>query len=107
MRPLEKVYWLRLGLGIIAALICISYGIISNTITNDPARWYDYTIFFNGSSMALIVYLLSYYFIKFKLKTVVEKPQKLMTTGIGIYLLSWLVFWVLLYTIIAAMLQPV
>jgi len=31
----------------------------------------------------------------------VDKPQKLFTMGIGIYFISWLVFWILLYTIIA------
>lgn len=58
--------------------------------------------FFYGSSLMLVTYMLSYYAIKSKFITQVEKPQKLVTTGIGIYLLSWLVFWVLLYTILAA-----
>jgi hypothetical protein len=31
----------------------------------------------------------------------VQKPQKLLTAGIGIYFLSWIVFWTLLYTILA------
>jgi hypothetical protein len=31
----------------------------------------------------------------------VEKPQKIASTGIGIYFIAWLVFWVLFYTIIA------
>lgn len=56
--------------------------------------------FFNGISIALIVYLLSYYIIKSKFKALVQKPQKLVTTGIGVYMLSWLVFWILLYTMI-------
>jgi hypothetical protein len=57
--------------------------------------------FFYGSSLMLVTYMISYYAIKSKFITQVEKPQKLVTTGIGIYLLSWLAFWVLLYTMIA------
>jgi hypothetical protein len=30
---------------------------------------------------------------------VVEKPQKLVSTGIGVYFMAWIVFWVLFYTI--------
>jgi hypothetical protein len=103
MRPLEKVYWLRLALGIVAAFLCVGFGIATNTITNrigidDGAQ---FNIFMNGMSLALLTYLVSYYAIKSKFKTQVQKPSKLFTTGIGIYLLSWIIFWALLYTIIA------
>lgn len=59
------------------------------------------TSFINGLFIGLVTYLISYYAIKLKFMSEVEKPRKLITTGIGIYLLSWMVFWVLLYTIIA------
>ena len=61
--------------------------------------WMNFT---TGFSIALIIYLTSYYIIKLKFMNKVEKPRKLITTGIGIYFLSWIVFWALLYTIIAA-----
>jgi hypothetical protein len=54
--------------------------------------------FVDGISLALITYLVSYYAIKAKFKTQVQKQSKLFTTGIGIYVLAWIVFWVLLYT---------
>jgi hypothetical protein len=57
--------------------------------------------FFNSASLALVVYIISYYFVKSRFGLRVQKPQKLLTTGIGIYFLSWIVFWVLFYTIIA------
>lgn len=60
------------------------------------------TSFVNGLSIALITYLLSYYLIKFKFSAKVDKPRKLVTTGIGIYIISWIAFWTLLYTVIAA-----
>ncbi|MDI6904648.1 MAG: hypothetical protein QMD13_04055 [Candidatus Bathyarchaeia archaeon] len=99
MKTLEIIYWLRLALGITAALICIGYGLATGTISNTK---FTFNTFMNGISMALVTYLMSYYIIKFKFMHKVEKPQKLLTTGIGIYFISWLVFWVLLYTIIAA-----
>lgn len=99
MKTLEIIYWLRLALGITAALICIGYGLATGTISNTN---FTFNTFMNGISMALVTYLMSYYIIKFKFMHKVEKPQKLLTTGIGIYFISWLVFWVLLYTIIAA-----
>jgi hypothetical protein len=98
MKPLERVYWIRLGLGIVAALVCIGYGLATNTISSTQ---FSINIFLNGMSLAIIVYILSYYFVKSKFKADVQKTQKLFTAGIGIYFLSWAVFWSLLYTILA------
>ena len=61
----------------------------------------SYTKLMNSLSMALAVYLISYYGVKAKFITKVEKPTKLVTTGIGIYFFAWLVLTVLLYTILA------
>jgi hypothetical protein len=97
MKPLEALYWLRFVLGIVAALICIGYGLATNTISTVS----DFNIFMRGLAFAIIVYIISYYLIKPRLLLKVEKPQKILMTGIGIYFLSWLVFWILLYTIIA------
>ncbi len=104
LRPLEKVYWLRLALGVVAAIVSTGYGIAFDIIPrNPPIEEFpmDFSSFMNGVSLALVVYLLSYYFIKFKFATEVKKPQKLVTTGIGVYFLAWIVLFVLLYTIIA------
>lgn len=57
------------------------------------------TSFFNSASIAIIVYIASYYLLKSKFGTKVQKPQKILTAGIGIYILAWAVFWVLFYTI--------
>lgn len=98
MKPLEALYWLRFALGIVAALICIGYGLATNTVSMEPP---DIYVLMYGISFAFIVYALSYSIIKPRLILKVEKPQKILTTGIGVYIISWLVFWVLLYTIIA------
>ncbi|MCS7124324.1 MAG: hypothetical protein NZ932_02760 [Candidatus Bathyarchaeota archaeon] len=96
MKPLETLYWLRFVLGIVAAFFCIGYGLATNTISAEP----NINVFTNGMALAIIVYVLSYYMIKPKFIWKVDKPQKIATTGIGIYILSWLVFWALLYTIL-------
>jgi len=104
MKTLETIYWLRLALGVTSALICAGYGIAAGRIPSiDPAGGFpvDYSFLMTSISVALVIYLISYYIIKSKFLLKVEKPQKLLTTGIGIYFLSWLVLWVLLYTLTA------
>jgi hypothetical protein len=98
MKPIEKVYWLRFVLGLLAALVCIGFGIATNTISNSE---FAFNTLMNGIALALITYLVSYYAVKSIFITKVQKPQKLFTTGIGVYLLSWIVFWTLLYTALA------
>lgn len=98
MKPLEILYWLRFALGIATALICIGHGLATNTVNMEP----NVNVLINGIAFAFIVYVLSYYVIKPKFILKVDKPQKILTTGIGIYILSWLVFWALLYTIIVS-----
>ena len=100
LKPLEKVYWLRLALGIFTAVLCTIYGVATGSITSIVSD-FRITTFFNSTSLALITYMISYYIIKAKFSAQVKKPQKLVTTGIGVYLLSWLVFWVLFYTVLA------
>jgi hypothetical protein len=101
MKSLTIIYWLRLAIGIIAAFACTGYVIVARNVETI----FDLTTFMNGLSIAIIIYLVSYYLIKGKFVLKVEKPQKIFTTGIGIYFLSWIVFWILIYTIIAEQLN--
>jgi hypothetical protein len=96
MKPLEIVYWLRFVLGAVSAFVCTGY-VIAAYGMHFPAGW-QITIFFNSMSIAIIVYVLSYYALKARLRDKVKKTQKLFTTGIGVYFLSWLVFYALIYT---------
>jgi hypothetical protein len=103
MTPLQKVYLLRVALGIIAALACAGYGVATQQIPHNPPKDafpVDYLFFMNSITIALAVYLVSYYIIKSKFMLKVEKPPKLVTTGIGIYFMTWLILWILLYTIL-------
>jgi len=85
MKLLTLVYWSRAGLGIIAALICVILN-IQNILT--------------GLSLGMLIYISTDYLLRWKLASKVEKPSKLITTGIGVYFLTWIVFWTLLYTLL-------
>jgi hypothetical protein len=92
VRTLVIIYWSRLGLGIVAAVISALVAMLGDELS--------YTTFLNGITIALALYLLSYYVLKAKFATKVEKPSKIMTMGIGVYFFTWLVFWILMYTIL-------
>lgn len=101
MKPIVKIYWIRLGLGITAAVLSTLYsvaaGVFANPLIDRPL---DITVLLNSLSIALLVYLVSYYIIKAKFATRVDKQSKLLSTGIGVYFLAWIVSWTLLYTIL-------
>jgi hypothetical protein len=96
MRPLETVYWIKFAFGFAAALVCIGYAIVAYG-TPLPSNG-QVSLFFNSVSISVIMYVLSYYVVKAAFKGKVAKPSKLLTTGIGIYFLSWIVFYIMFYT---------
>ncbi len=85
MKSLNIIYWSRVGFGIVAALVCTLLGIES---------------LINGMSVAILVYIIAYYILKWQFMTKVEKPSKVFTMGIGAYFLTWIVAWGLLYTLV-------
>ena len=92
LRPLALIYWARVTLGIVA-------GSISTVLTLYMGER-GINSFLNGLTIALVVYLITFYIIKAKFASKVEKPSKLMSQGIGIYFFAWLLSWILLYTLI-------
>jgi uncharacterized membrane protein YfcA len=87
------IYWSRLALAIIA-------GAISTYVTVALGER-GLNTFLNGLTIALAIYLVSYYLVyKPRFKDKVEKQSKLMTQGIGLYFFGWLFSWVLFYTIV-------
>jgi hypothetical protein len=92
LKPLEKIYWIRVTLSIIA-------GGISALVATffDPN---EFNTFLNGITVALAIYLISYYALKAKFANKVEKQSKIMSMGIFIYFIAWAVFFVLFYTIL-------
>ena len=89
MKPLSIIYWSRAVFGILAALICILLRIDK----------YPHPLM-SGISIGLIIYILTYYILKWMFMAKVEKPTKVITTGIGAYFLTWIVAWSLLITLV-------
>ena len=92
MRPLALIYWTRLVLAIVA-------GAISTAVALTLGER-GLSTFVNGLTIALLVYLVTFYIFKAQFKGKVEKQSKIMTQGIGIYFFAWLVSWIIIYTIV-------
>lgn len=92
MKPLVAIYWIRVSLSIVAAAISAIIATMQNAT--------DLYTFVNGLTIALLVYLLSYYAIKAKFMNKVEKQSKIMTQAIIMYFIAWAVFFVLFYSLL-------
>jgi len=87
LKALNIIYCSRIGLGILAALVA---AVVVDLKAGTPLV--------NGISVALAVYLVTYYVIKWRFMNKVDKPTKLFTMGIGVYFLTFILCWVLLIT---------
>jgi hypothetical protein len=92
LKPLVTLYWIRVGLSIVAAAISAFVASLQNAV--------DLYTFVNGITIALLVYLLSYYVLKAKFMNKVEKQSKIMTQAIFMYFIAWAVFFILFYSIL-------
>ena len=92
MKPLVLIYWTRVALAIVAAAI--------STVITLMFGERGISTFLNGITIALLVYLITYYIFKAKFRTQIEKQSKIMTMGIGIYFFTWILAWVLIYSIV-------
>jgi hypothetical protein len=88
MKPTTIIYWTRTIFGIVAAFL--------STLLSSV----DTLSFLNGISIALLVYLVTYYLYKALFLKKMEKPSKIFTTGIGAYFLTWIVAWIVFYTLL-------
>ena len=86
------IYCTRLSLSIVAAAISATLATMQ-----EPSDLYTFT---TSLTIALLVYLLSYYPLKAKFLNKVEKSSKILTTGIFMYFIAWAVFFILFYSII-------
>ncbi len=93
MSPLVRLYWIRVTLGIIAAAISAVMAELIGTLT-------DITTLVNSITVALLVYFITYYILRAVFRDKIEKPSKILSTGIGMYFFAWIAFFVLFYTII-------
>jgi hypothetical protein len=98
---LTKIYWIRVALGAIAGLICTGAIFLFQTI--DPSVTLASLVgslntLLNGVTIALLIYLISYYVMKGKYSAQIEKKSKIMSMGIFIYFFTWIIVWVLTLT---------
>jgi hypothetical protein len=93
MTPIVQLYWIRVVLGIIAGVLSAIVAFLLNNAS-------DFTTFVNSFTIALIMYLITYYILKATYKNRIEKQSKILSTGIAMYFFSWLPFFVLFYTTI-------
>ena len=102
MNGLTKIYWLRVALGAVAGLISAAVPFAAKAVTgvSITAQISELNTLLNGITIALFVYLLTYYILRTKFRSQVEKQSKIMTMGIFIYFFTWLVVWVLTLSIL-------
>jgi hypothetical protein len=95
MKPITIIYWLRMAMGIMAGAICAVLSIFLEKYNMTGISVLLYSITFS-----LLIYILSIRLLKMKFQNQVETHSKITMTGIGIYFLGWLSFYILCYTII-------
>ncbi len=92
MTPIVQLYVIRLVLGIIA-------GALSALFAFSIGNPYDITTLVNGLTVALAIYLVSYYPLKAVYKDKIEKQSKILSTGIFMFFFTWIPFFVLFFTL--------
>lgn len=86
------IYWIRLALSIVAAVISAVVATMFDALSLNT--------FLNSVTIALLIYLVSYYVLKAKFMNKVEKQSKIMTMGIFMYFIAWAALFILLYSIL-------
>jgi hypothetical protein len=75
-------------------------GLVSALFTKYVYFASDYTPLLNSITVALAVYVVTYYIVRAKLKEAIPQQSKILTTGIGMYFFTWITFFVVIYTAI-------
>lgn len=87
MKPTTIIYWTRVCLGVVVALLSAFLSVVVHISL------------LNGITIALLFYIITHYVFKSLFLAKVEKPSKILTTGIGAYFLTWIVSWIIFYTL--------
>jgi len=93
MTPVKQLYIIRIVLGIIAAALS---AVVAFLLGNAAGI----STFVNSLTVALVVYLLTYYILKAVYKNKIEKQSKILSTAVGMYFFTWITFFILFYTTI-------
>jgi hypothetical protein len=90
-KPSNKVYWLRIPFGLLAGVICSPFVLGLDALF--------------GAILGFIVYASVYYLITTMLKIdekAVGGMRKLLTIGVGSYIMVWILTWTVLNTVAMA-----
>ena len=90
MTPVVQLYWIRVVLGIVAGAIS---GVLALYLPQN-----DLSSLIDAFTIALLIYLGSFYPLKSIFGSKVDKPSKVLSTGVIMYFLAWLPFFVLFFT---------
>ena len=93
MTPVKQLYIIRIVLGIIAAALS---AVVAFMLGNAAGI----STFVNSLTVALVVYLLTYYILKAAYKNKIEKQSKILSTAVGMYFFTWITFFILFCTTI-------
>ncbi|MCX6644429.1 MAG: hypothetical protein NT043_04410 [Candidatus Bathyarchaeota archaeon] len=93
MTPVVQLYCIRIVLGIVAAALS---AVVAFLLGNAAGI----STFVNSLTVALVVYLLTYYILKAVYKNKIEKQSKILSTAVGMYFFTWITFFILFYTTI-------
>jgi len=103
VQALTKIYWIRVALGVVAGLVSAGLVFLYQSITPSTSLLSlisSFNTLLNGITIALLVYLVSYYVLKAVYSSKIEKQSKIMSMGIFIYFFTWLVVWVMTLSLV-------
>ncbi|MDR1993281.1 MAG: hypothetical protein LBQ98_07310 [Nitrososphaerota archaeon] len=92
MSPIVQLYLIRTTLGILAGGISAA---LAQFIFVEAT---DFVPLINCITVAIAVYLVTFYVLKAVYRNKVEQQSKILSTGIGMYFFVWIASLVLIYT---------
>ena len=92
MTPVVQLYWIRVALGIVAAALSAALALYMSST--------DLGTLVDSFTIALLVYLVSYYPLRAIYKDKIEKQSKILSTGVVMYFFAWLPFFVIFFTLL-------
>jgi len=84
LKPLSLIYWIKACLGILVAAVCALLGVN----------------LFTGILIGILAYVLSDTLLRELFIEKVDKQSTVSKTGLGVYVLTWVFFWALFFTLI-------
>ena len=85
LEPVSLIYWVKVALGVVSAILCVLL----------PEG-----NLFGGIGIGVLTYVVSDKVLRRMFIGKIDKPSTVTKTGIGIFVIAWVFFWVLLFTLI-------